>query len=93
LGLYRHRIETKQIAICAAHRGQVIAEVAHRISELGDRGALGREFGGLVIRNDEIMDGLRREYLPEEFKILEYKGSRPQESKFGDVMYSGSGPF
>jgi hypothetical protein len=55
--------------------------------------ALGRGFGGLVIRNDEIMDGLRREYLPEEFKILEYKGSRPQESKFGDVMYSGSGPF
>jgi hypothetical protein len=55
--------------------------------------ALGRGFGGLVIRNDEIMDGLRREYLPEEFKILEYKGSRPQESKFGDVIYSGSGPF
>jgi hypothetical protein len=55
--------------------------------------ALGRGFGGLVIRNDEIMDGLRREYLPEEFKILEYKGSRPQGSKFGDVMYSGYGPF
>jgi hypothetical protein len=55
--------------------------------------APGREFGGLVLRNDEIVDGLRRENLPEEFKMLEYEGSRPQGSRFGDVMYSGSGPF
>jgi|GraSoiStandDraft_30_1057271.scaffolds.fasta_scaffold817680_2 hypothetical protein len=25
--------------------------------------------------------------------MLEYEGSRPQGSKFGDVMYSGCGPF
>jgi hypothetical protein len=55
--------------------------------------ALGREFGGLVIRDDEIMDGLRRENLPEEFKMTEYEGSRLQGSRFGDIMYSGSGPF
>jgi hypothetical protein len=39
--------------------------------------ALGRESGGLVVRDDEIMDGLRRENLPEESKMVEYEGSHP----------------
>jgi hypothetical protein len=55
--------------------------------------ALGRTFGGLVIRDDEIIDGLRRENFPKEFQAIEYEGSRPQGSRFGDIMYSGSGPF
>jgi len=50
-------------------------------------------FGALVIRDDEIIDGLRRENLSKEFRTIEYEGSRPQESRFGDIMYSGSGPF
>jgi hypothetical protein len=50
-------------------------------------------FGGLVVRDDEIMDGLRRKNLPKEFQTIEYEGSRPQGSRFGGIMYSGSGPF
>jgi hypothetical protein len=43
---------------------------------------------GLVIRDDEIIDGLRREYLPAAFQSLQYEGSRPLGSKFGDIMYT-----
>jgi hypothetical protein len=32
---------------------------------------------GLVIRHDEIIDELRREFLPEEFRNLGYSGERP----------------
>jgi hypothetical protein len=48
---------------------------------------------GLVIRDDEIIDGLRRQYFPQEFQSIEYEGSRPQGSRFEDIMYSDSGPF
>jgi hypothetical protein len=45
--------------------------------------------GGLVIRDDEIIDGLRREDLPKEFQAVAYENSRPLGSRFGDIMYSG----
>jgi hypothetical protein len=48
---------------------------------------------GLVIRDDEIIDGLLRQYFPQEFQSIEYEGSRPQGSRFEDIMYSDSGPF
>jgi hypothetical protein len=48
---------------------------------------------GLVIRDDEIIDGLQREYFPREFQSIEYEGSRRQGSQFGDVMYSGPWRF
>lgn len=32
---------------------------------------------GLTIRKHEIIDGLRREYLPKEYQSLRYFGSRP----------------
>ena len=93
LGLYRQRIETNKL-----HFVQPIVVKSLQKLLIGYPNweivvGLGREIGGLVIRNDEIVDGLRRENLPEEFKMLEYEGSRPQGSKFGDVVYSGSGPF
>jgi hypothetical protein len=43
---------------------------------------------GLIIADDEIIDGLQRDYFPEEFKTIEYEGSRPLGSGFGDVIYS-----
>jgi hypothetical protein len=43
---------------------------------------------GLVIRDDEIIDGLRREYLPAAFQSVQYEGSRPLGSKFGDIVYT-----
>jgi hypothetical protein len=47
----------------------------------------------LIIRDDEIIDGLQRQYLPDELRTIQYEGSRPLGSKFGDVIYSGPGPF
>src|SRR5262249_16250430 len=47
----------------------------------------------LVIPDDTITDGLQRQYLPEELRTIQYEGSRPLGSKFGDVIYSGPGPF
>jgi hypothetical protein len=43
---------------------------------------------GLVIRDDEIIDGLQRQYFPNEFQSIEYEGSRPHGLRFGDIMYS-----
>jgi hypothetical protein len=93
LGLFRHRVEKNKLQLV---QPVVVKSLQNLLTEYPNWEiviALGREFGGLVIRDDEIMDGLRRENLPEEFKIIEYEGSRPQGSRFGDIMYSGSGPF
>jgi len=46
---------------------------------------------GLVISEDEIIDGLQRQYFPKEFQSIEYEGSRPQGYRFGDVIYSAPG--
>jgi hypothetical protein len=48
---------------------------------------------GLVIRDDEIVDGLQRQYFPREFQTIKYEGSRQQGLRFGDVMYSGPWRF
>jgi len=43
---------------------------------------------GLVVRDHEIVDGLKREYFPIEFQNIQYEGSRLMGSRFSDVMYS-----
>jgi hypothetical protein len=45
--------------------------------------------GQVIIRDDEIIDGLRRESLPQELRAIEYEGSRPLGTRVGDIMYSG----
>jgi hypothetical protein len=45
--------------------------------------------GGVIIRDDEIIDGLRRDDLPKALRAIAYAGSRPLGSRFGDIMYSG----
>jgi hypothetical protein len=32
---------------------------------------------GLIVRSQEIIDGLQRDYLPQEFRDIQYDGSRP----------------
>jgi len=32
---------------------------------------------GLIIRNHEVIDGLQRDLLPEEFRSIKFEGSRP----------------
>ena len=48
---------------------------------------------GLVISEDEITDGLQRQYLPKKYQSIEYEGSRPQGSRFSDILYTDPGPF
>jgi hypothetical protein len=93
LGLYRQKIETNKLQFVQPIVVKSLQKLLIGYPNWEIVVARGREFGGLVLRHDEIMDGWHREYLPEEFKMLEYEGSRPQGSKFGDVMYSGCGPF
>ena len=93
LGLYRHRIETGKLELVQPVVVKSLQKLLIGYPNWEIVVALGRSFGGLVIRDDEIMDGLRRENLPKEFQTIEYEGSRPQGSKFGDIMYSGDGPF
>jgi hypothetical protein len=48
---------------------------------------------GLVISEDEIVEGLQRQYFPEQFRTIAYEGSRPQGSRFHDIIYLGLKPF
>jgi hypothetical protein len=93
LGLYKHRIEANKLELVQPVVVKSLQKLLIGYPNWEIIIALGRSFGGLVIRDDEIMDGLRRENLPKEFQTIEYEGSRPQGSRFGDIMYSGSGPF
>lgn len=94
-GDYRHKIETGNLefirpALIKSLQKLLIEHPNWEItltlcaSEDESRPAM-----GLVIRDDEIVDGLRREYLPPAFRSVQYEGSRPLGSKFGDVMYMG----
>jgi hypothetical protein len=95
MGLYRHRVETERLEFV---QPAVIKSLQKLLSGLGDRDC-SRQWGGVVIRDDEIIDGLQRQHLPMEFQTIEHEGSRPLGSQFGDIMYSGlsiavtPGPF
>jgi len=83
---YQHRIETENLAfaqpvVIAALQKLLIGYPNWEIMI-----ALG-SFGGVVIHDDEIIDGLQREHLPKEFQAIEYEGSRPLRTLFGDVKY------
>lgn len=92
LGLWQHRIETSNPEM-----------VRPTVVKLLQKSLIGypnweiviaaSRLGGVVIRDDEIIDGLRRENLPKEFQTIEYEGSRPQGSRFGDIIYSGCKSF
>jgi hypothetical protein len=43
---------------------------------------------GVVIRDNEIVDGLQRQYFPKELQDIAYQGSRPMGSHFSDITYS-----
>jgi hypothetical protein len=92
LGWYKHRIESNKLELVQPVVVKSLQKLLVGYPNWEIIVALGN-FGGLVIRDDEIMDGLRRENLPKEFQTIEYEGSRPQGSRFGDIMYSGSGSF
>jgi hypothetical protein len=99
LGLWQHRIETSNLemvrpVVIKSLRKLLIAypnwEITVAVTSPGTENVWPAM--GLVIRDDEIIDGLQRQYFPKEFQAVEYEGSRPQGSRFGDVIYSGQ-PF
>jgi hypothetical protein len=45
---------------------------------------------GVIIRDNEIIDALQRQYFPKEFQDIAYEGSRPMGSHFSDVTYSAA---
>jgi hypothetical protein len=47
----------------------------------------------VVISEDEIMDGLQRQYFPPDYQSIEYEGSRPRGSSFRDILFTNPGPF
>jgi hypothetical protein len=85
LGWYKHRIEANKLELAQPVVVKSLQKLLIEYPNWEIIVAPGRSFGGLVVRNDEIMDGLRRENLPKEFQTIEYEGSRPQGSRFGDI--------
>lgn len=85
LGLWQHRVETSNL--------EMVRPVVVKLLQKSLIGYPNWEiviaagsFGGLVICDDEIVDGLRRENLPKELQTIEYEGSRPLGSRFGDLI-------
>jgi hypothetical protein len=87
LGLWQHRIETSNPQML---RPLVIKFLQKALTGYPNWEIViaGGMLGGLVIRDDEIIDGLRRENISKEFQNIEYEGSRPQGSRFEDIIYT-----
>jgi hypothetical protein len=100
LGLFQHRLETSNLEmvrpVVIKSLQKVLAgypswEIFIAVS--GPEKDVSRPGMCVVIRDDEIIDGLQREHLPKEFETIAYEGSRPMGSQFGDVIYSGPWRF
>lgn len=92
LGLWQHRVETSN--------PEMVRPVVIKLLQKSLIGYPNWEiviaagsFGGLVICDDEIVDGLRRENLPKELQTIEYEGSRPLGSRFSDLINLSCNPF
>lgn len=55
-------------------------EITFRVTPLGTENTWPGM--GLIIHDDEIIDDLQREFLPEEFRSLRYEGSKPPDRIF-----------
>ena len=95
LGLWQHRIETSNLEIVKP----VVVKSLQKLLNGYPNWEIAITIGSsvkekawpamcLIIGDNEIIDGLQREYFPEEFKTIVYEGSRPLGSRFGDVIYS-----
>jgi hypothetical protein len=91
LGLWHHRIETSNLEMVRPTVVKLLHESLIGYPNWEIVIALG-DFGGLIISEDEIIDGLRRENLPKEFQMIQYEGSRPQRPHLGEILSSGGEP-
>ena len=83
--LYRHRIETSNPELL---RPVVVKGLQELLVGFPNWEIVlaASEYGGVTICDDEIVDGLRRQNLPKEFQNIEYEGSRPYGSRFGEFL-------
>jgi|SRR5215831_14565943 len=93
LGLWQHKIETSNLemvrpAVIGSLRKVLAGYPNWEIVIAVSNSEKAWPPMGLVIRDDEIIDGLQRRYFPAGVSDHRYEGSRPQGSQFGDVMYS-----
>jgi len=99
LGLHCHRIETEELKFIMPTVVKSLQQLLigypnwEIVMALASPDKTVRPSMILIICADEIIDGLQRQYLPAELRTIGYEGSRPLGSKFGDVIYTGPGPF
>ncbi len=83
LGSYRQKLEVQNLNLLRPHIIKSLQallvrypnwEIMFRIAPLGKENVWPAM--GLVIHDDEIIDDLRREFLPEAFRHIEYQGSK-----------------
>jgi hypothetical protein len=100
LGVWQHRIELSQLAMLRP----VVIKTLQKLLVSYPNWEIAVVVGspnaednwpsmGLLISEDEIMDGLQRQYFPPEYQSIEYEGSRPQGSRFRDILFTNPGPF
>lgn len=89
LGLYRQQLEVQNLnllqpqiikSLQALLKGYPDWEIAFRVDVIGKENVWPAM--GLIIRDDEIIDDLQREFLPEEFRHVTYPGSKRLQSPF-----------
>ena len=88
IGLYRHWIETEKGELVAPKIIKSLQMLLVQYPNWEIILVFGTS-GQIIIRDDEIINGLKRESLPEELRAIEYEGSRPLGTRVGDLMYSG----
>ncbi len=89
LGLYLQKLEVQNLSLLQPHiikslqallNGYPDWEIAFRVDVIGKENEWPAM--GLLIHDNEIIDDLQREFLPEEFRDIIYSGSRRLQSPF-----------
>ena len=88
-GDWRQKLEVQNLNLLQPHvvkglqsllQGYPDWDIMFRVSPLGTENIWPAM--GLIIRDDVIIDDLKREFLPEEFRNFRYEGSRPSDRIF-----------
>jgi hypothetical protein len=83
LGLYLHKLEVQNLKLFQPHiikslqtllRGYPDWEIMFRVDVVGKENEWPAM--GIIIHDDGIIDDLKREYLPEEFRHVVYEGTK-----------------
>jgi hypothetical protein len=85
---YTHRIETQKLELVQLDVVRSLQEVLVGYPNWEIVIALG-DFGGVIIAEDEIIDDLQRENLPQELQSIKYQGSRPYDPFLRALFRSG----